>query len=55
MYILHDAGDANDMIDASSGWMNYYYDGTMSHTNIRYIKVKLDQVHLAGRTQFGDL
>ena len=40
MYILHDAGDANDMIDASSGWMNHYYDGTMSHTNIRYIKVK---------------
>ena len=28
------------MIDASNGWMNYYYDGTMSHTNIRYMKVK---------------
>ena len=40
MYILDDAGDANDMIDASNGWMNYYYDGTMSHNNIRYIKVK---------------
>ena len=29
------------IVDASNGWMNYNYDGTMSHTNIRSIKVKI--------------